>query len=482
MSQKPVFEPVIGIESHVQLLTKSKLFCGCSNDARGALPNTLICPICLGLPGSLPYLNKEAVRLTIRAGLALAGKIAEKSKFDRKNYFYPDLPKGYQITQFSDPLVSGGQLTVRVPEENSSIAVGIVRIHLEEDAGKLTHPTGADYSLVDLNRAGTPLIEIVSQPDLRSPAQAKAFAQELYRVVRYGSISDADLFHGNMRFDLNVSIRAKGEKKLGTRTEIKNLNSFRSLERAAKYEIERQIGVLSQGKLVIQDTMGWDEQKQKTFSQRSKEESHDYRYFPEPDLPPLVITSQMILHAGENLQTVQQVREKLLSAGISDSDTEALISQPALTAVFLKIAESVDSRYLKRIASWLLTEVTKLQQLQPELPLEPEFFNELAELVDAGHLSQTAAKQVLSAGLKSGKSPKITAMDLNLLQVSDADSLHQLAGEIVLQNPAAVKDFHAGKPQAIGFMVGQLMKLSQGKANPALAREILTEQLKNKEE
>src|SRR3990167_7357823 len=280
------YVPVIGIETHVQLKTKTKLFCSCNNDARGAEPNTYVCPVCLGLPGSLPYLNETAIKLALRIGVALNAKIAKLTKFDRKNYFYPDLPKGYQISQYDEPIV--GQGYVELPCNGKRI--GVERAHLEEDAGKLLHE--ADNSLLDLNRAGTPLVEIVSEPDIASPAEAKEYAQELYNIIRYAQVSDVDLYHGNMRFDVNVSVREKGGE-LGTRTETKNLNSFRAVEKAAEYEIKRQTELLNKGEQIVQETRGWDEAKGKTTSQRGKEEAHDYRYFPEPDIPPVDITADM---------------------------------------------------------------------------------------------------------------------------------------------------------------------------------------------
>jgi aspartyl-tRNA(Asn)/glutamyl-tRNA(Gln) amidotransferase subunit B len=288
------YEVVIGIECHVQLATKSKLFCACDNDSREADPNTHVCPVCFGLPGALPVLNKRAVELALRLGKALNAEYPDRlhTKFDRKNYFYPDLPKGYQITQFDEPIVPGGY--VEFPLDGKTKRVGVTRAHLEGDAGKLTHPDGKDYSLVDLNRAETPLVEIVSEPDMRSAAEAKGYAQELHNIVRYAAVSDANLYYGNMRFDVNVSVMLKGAKEFGTRTETKNLNSFRNIERAVEYEIRRQIVLVEHGDRVRQETRGWNDAKQQTYAMRSKEDADEYRYFPEPDLPPLVITRAMV--------------------------------------------------------------------------------------------------------------------------------------------------------------------------------------------
>ena len=353
------YYPTIGIECHVQLNTKTKLFAGVGNDAREAAPNSLISPLCIALPGTLPVLNAEAVNLTIKAGLALRAEIAQVSHFDRKHYFYPDLPKGYQISQFEQPLVGKGVVEV-LQEGGSSFTVGITRAHLEEDAGKNTHPSGKDYSLVDLNRSGTPLLEIVSEPDIHSAAEAKAYTKELYLLMKYADVSDVDLYHGNMRFDVNVSV-SDNLDKLGTRSETKNLNSFKSVEKAVEFEIERQIELLEKGLVITQETRGWDEAKQKTTSQRSKEDAHDYRYFPEPDIPPLIIDKQTVVQIAESMPLLPAVlREKFAEIGLDFAQVNAILDEPIVAEAVRYINEAHDSKTAKTIANWCLGEIQKL--------------------------------------------------------------------------------------------------------------------------
>lgn len=468
------YETVIGMEIHVQLNTKSKIFCSCDNDARGKAPNTVICPVCLGLPGTLPVLNQRVVELALRAGLALGAKIAHKTKFDRKNYFYPDLPKGYQITQFDQPIVGKG--VVELPDGSK---VGITRAHMEEDAGKLTHPAGADYSLVDLNRAGTPLLEIVSEPDIRNPAQAKAFAQEIYNLIRYAGVSDADLYHGNMRFDVNISIREAGSQVLGTRAEVKNLNSFRAVEKAAEYEFNRQVELLEAGHKVVQETRGWDDAKSKTFSQRSKEEAHDYRYFPEPDLPPLVITEAMLKAAKESMPLMPgEIRAKLAGVGVRPADAETLIgSQLALIALEV-IAK--DPNHGRRAVNWLVSDITKLyaENELNQLPSAVALID-LAAMVEAGELSTSAAKSVLAEIMVNGsvESPQAIAARLGLVQVSDEGAINKIVKAVVAANPKPVADYLAGQENALKFLVGQVMKESRGAANPQVANELVLKEL-----
>ncbi len=454
------YQPTIGIETHVQLKTKSKLFCSCDNDARGKEPNTTVCPVCMGFPGTLPVLNKRAVELAIRAGLALNATIVEFTKFDRKNYFYPDLPKGYQISQYDQPIVVGGH--VEVPMGGEMTTVRLTRAHLEEDAGKLTHPSGADYSLLDLNRAGTPLLEIVSEPDIYSAAQARAYVQELNAIVRYADVSDADMYHGHMRFDVNVSLSATGE--LGTRAEVKNLNSFRSVERAAIYEIERQTEILDSGKKVVQETRGWDEDKGETYSLRSKEEAHDYRYFPEPDLPPLIIKSDMIAEIQKALPKLpHEVRARLQSDGIDAKTAEAVAADPVKAKLYVE-AKGKDT---KKIAN-LLTAADNTLELGQLI--------EVHDLLVGNKLSFTAAKQVM-AELKPGDSAETVAEKLNVIQVSDSGALEKIVEGVLSANQGSVDDYKSGKQQALGFLVGQVMKVSKGQANPAMVNEILKKKL-----
>ena len=472
------YEPVIGLETHVQLKTKSKLFCGCDNDARDKDPNTTVCPVCMGFPGVLPVLNEQAVKLAIRAGLALNGEIAKQSKFDRKNYFYPDLPHGYQITQYDQPIVGHGH--VEVPIAGKLIRIGITRAHLEADAGKLTHPAGADYSLVDLNRAGTPLLEIVSEPDLRSPQEAKAYAQEVYNLVRYAGVSDADLYYGNMRFDVNISLRPVGSKEFGTRAEIKNLNSFRAVENAAEYEFKRQAELLDKGEKIVQETRGWDENKGKTFSQRSKEDAMDYRYFPEPDLPPLLITEAMKKAAGQDLILPSKIRRQLAAAGIELSKAEVLVSGDDLNAIDVLLeVQRVSPKDVPFAFNWLVGDRLKLseskgQSLQ-ESGIGAEKLCAVAGLVEQGQLSSTAAKTVLEELWGQDKNAEDLADKFK--QVSDTGELEKIVEQVLRDNPGSVADYQAGKTQALGFLVGQVMKASRGQANPVVANDILRKQL-----
>jgi len=473
--------PTIGIETHVQLATKSKLFCGCNNDAREAAPNTLVCPVCLGLPGTLPVLNQRAIELAIRAGLALNGEIAKETKFDRKNYFYPDLPKGYQITQMDNPIVGKGKVEFML--DGKSVAVGITRAHLEEDAGKLTHPDGADYSLVDLDRAGTPLLEVVSEPDMHTAAEAKGYAQEIYNLMRYAEVSAANLYYGNMRFDVNVSVAPQGE--LGTRTETKNLNSFKAVERAVEHEVKRQTELIGKGQKITQETRGWDEAKGQTFPQRSKEEAHDYRYFPEPDLPPVVVTAAMKTAAGQDLVTPNIVRDKLAAFGLSSHQSEVLVASPDLSKLFLGVANIADGAGQIRVAGWLTGEVLRVLNAEPTLAetvfgpdrLSTQSLIQLSDMVAANELSSTAAKTVLEELMRNGGDPKGVAGRLNLTQVSDLDALEAIVDQVIKDNAQIVTDFKNGNERALQALVGQVMKASKGQANPPKARDILKAKL-----
>ncbi len=466
------YEVVIGIECHVQLATQTKLFCGCDNDAREAEPNTRVCPVCLGMPGTLPVLNAEAVNLAIRAGLALNGEIGRITNFDRKNYFYPDLPKGYQITQFDLPIVGRGKIDV--PLNGKSFEVGITRAHMEEDAGKLTHPAGKEYSLVDLNRAGTPLLEIVSEPDMRSAAQAKAYAQELYNLMRYAKVSDVDLYYGNMRFDVNVSVRKHGSTEFGTRTETKNLNSFKAIERSVEYEVKRQIELIEKGETVVQETRGWDENKQKTISQRTKEDAHDYRYFPEPDVPPIEVTGQMMDKAKAELPALPpELRAKLREIGLPEGDAETLIARPELLEKFFEATQSVDPKSSKRIANWLVNEEVEGDDIIPN----PIRLAELSAMVEAGQLSSTNAKEIYREIYVRDVDPEQIATERNLIQSNDMGAMEALVEQVVADNPTVVQEYKSGKQQVFGFLVGAVMKASKGQANPAVVSKILKEAL-----
>lgn len=475
------YEPVIGIETHVQLATATKLFCACDNDSRTASPNQNICPVCLAQPGSLPVLNQRAVELALRAGLALGAKLASSTKFDRKNYFYPDLPKGYQITQYDEPIIGFGE--VEVPLGRDSFKVGIIRAHLEEDAGKLTHPVGADYSLVDLNRAGTPLLEIVSAPDIRSAEQGKAYAKELYNIMRHAGVSDADLFHGHMRFDVNVSVRPEGTEDLGTRTETKNLNSFKAVERAIQFEIQRQIEVLESGGSVVQETRGWDEDKGVTFSQRSKEESHDYRYFPEPDLPPLVITKDMIAAQQQDLISLKDIRLELgTSLGRELSEQLIAAEQAWLVELFrafraINATAKSEEAYLSRVGFWLLENPSLFER--ENIFEDAKTLHHISLAVDSGDLSSTAAKSLLVRALEQRLSEQeLTSQIKANQQISDEGSITAAVTKVLKDNPGSVADYQSGKERALTYLVGQVMKATKGQANPGLVNKVLLKELK----
>lgn len=475
------YRVVIGLETHVQLSTKTKLFCGCNNDSREAAPNTNICPVCLGLPGTLPVLNGAAVNLAMVAGLALnyTPKPGTRSKFDRKNYFYPDLPKGYQITQFDEPIVGVGY--VDVPLDGESFRVGITRAHLEEDAGKLTHPEGKDYSLVDLNRAGTPLLEIVSEPDISSASQAKAYAHEMYIIMRCAAVSQANMYYGNMRFDVNVSVHKPGEP-LGTRTETKNLNSFKAIEKTVEYETNRQIDVLEVGGKIVQETRGWDDNKQITYSQRSKEDAHDYRYFPEPDLPPIIVSQAMIddavLHTPEYMPAA--MRQQLKKAGLGYREVEILINLD-MAKLCLQAGGVAGASHIKRLGDWLSGAAQKLsseQQLSfANTELSKTNLAELSKMMADNQISSTAAKTILLEMAVSQQPPLYIAKKLDLLQVSDSSALQKIVVEIIAANPKPVADVRAGELKAMGFLVGQAMKASRGQANPSMIQELLKSEL-----
>lgn len=466
------FEAVIGIETHVQLNTKTKLFCSCNNDARDVAPNTYVCPVCLGLPGSLPYLNEAAIKLALKLGLALNAKIAKLTKFDRKNYFYPDLPKGYQISQYDEPIV--GQGYIELPSSGKQI--GIERAHLEEDAGKLLHET--DSSLLDLNRAGTPLVEIVSKPDIATPAEAKEYVYELYNIVRYAKVSEVDLYHGNMRFDVNVSVRHHGSQQLGTRSETKNLNSFRAVEKSAEYEIKRQIELLEKGKKVVQETRGWDDAKGKTTSQRGKEEADEYRYFPEPDIPPVEITTAMIEEAKKSMPTLpKEIRHQLVSAGLDKETANIVLDNPNDIKLLMDIN---DPKRIVEVGKYLTGKIRAYRKEHPgkELSLSVKQLTELGELQSTGKIGSSAAEQIIEIMMAKGGQPAEIASQNKLLQVSNQSEINKIVSKVIADNQQAADDYRAGNDKSLQFLVGQVMKASQGTANPQLAREHLLKKLK----
>ncbi len=480
--------PTIGIECHVQLKTKTKLFTSVSNEARGAEPNTLVDHVCFGLPGALPVLNEEAVRLASRAAFALGTSPQKFSKFDRKHYFYPDLPKGYQISQFDQPIILDGTIDIQL-EDGETKAIGITRAHMEEDAGKSTHPAGADYSLVDLNRAGTPLLEIVSEPEIHSAKEAKAYAKELWLRMKYAGVSDVDLYHGNMRFDVNVSV-SRDPNKLGTRSETKNLNSFRSVERAVEYEIDRQIKLLEDGGSVMQETRGWLDDQQKTVSQRSKEDAHDYRYFPDPDIPPVVLDEAYIEGVRASVPTMpHEWRERLQGCGIDAKTIETLLeTNAAYDADFLGCACDADSKRAKTYANWLVNIEAPLRRALSEgdktltvtSDERSDIFRSVYELSSANKLSSNNAKTLIEELLTSSDvvaGVEAYAEEKGYIQVSNEAEIEQIVARVIEANPQAAADVAGGEMKAIGFLVGQVMKESEGKANPALAKELLSKKL-----
>lgn len=475
----------IGIECHVQLSTQSKLFSAAGNDAREAAPNTLISHVDLGMPGALPVLNKAAVDLAMKAAFALGTPPQKFSKFDRKHYFYPDLPSGYQITQFYDPIIKDGVVYYFVDGEEKTARIH--EAHLEADAGKNLHPAGKDYSLVDLNRAGTPLLEIVSEPDMHTPAEAKAYARELYLLVRYAKISDANLFYGNMRFDVNVSV-SKDSAVLGTRTETKNLNSFRSVEKAAEFEIKRQIELLEKGETIVQETRGWDDAKQKTFSQRGKEEAHDYRYMPDPDLPPIELSDKQIADVEKSMPVLpNEWRARLSKLGLESNQVEGLLEAEVESESFSYLG--LIEAYLKEpdtakfLANWYVNIMIPLVRegqfrLGQDQHLEIEVG--IYELVKANKLSSTNAKGLFSQLAAAGTVPENIekyATEQGFIQVSDEGEIAKIVEGVLADNPKAAEDVKNGEMKAIGFLVGQVMKQSLGKANPALAQELIKNQL-----
>lgn len=476
------YEMTIGIECHVQLATATKLFSGADNDARDKEPNSAVSPIDFGLPGMLPVLNRQAVTLAIKAGKALNADIARVSRFDRKHYFYPDLPKGYQTTQMYEPIIQAGYVDAPL-EDGSLVRVRIHHAHMEEDAGKLTHFAG--YSLVDLNRAGTPLIEIVSEPDMHSPAEAKSYAAELHRLMTYAGVTYGDLYHGNMRFDVNISVALKGANELGKRAEVKNLNSFRSVEKAAEYEFRRQVALLEQGEQVVQETRGWDDAKQVTNSQRSKEDAQDYRYMPDADIPPVVLTDEEIEQIQATVPMLPSgYRDAWATLDLDRSVVDSLLATQEYAMLVTDIQDRAGDDTAKRVAHWFasalghMTDDTAMAR-EIELDLSPKHFIELAEMVAKNELSSTAAKEVFLELLKQPESPRIIAERKNLLQVSDEGEVAAIV-DAVLADPASqksIEDIKAGKEKAIGYLVGQIMKKSQGKANPALAQKLIRERL-----
>ena len=475
--------PTIGLEIHAELKTKSKMFCSCLNDSLEQHPNVNICPICMGHPGTLPVANKAAIKKVQKVGLALNCILALFSKFDRKNYFYPDLPKGYQISQYDLPFCKEGYLDIEGKR------IDIIRIHLEEDTGKLLHPQGASHSLVDFNRAGVPLMELVTEPDITSGQEASAFAKELQVLLRYLSASDANMEKGQMRVEANVSVRPVGQEQLGTKVEVKNLNSFRSVERAIGFEILRQSQVLESKQKVIQETRGWDDTKEETFSQREKEEAHDYRYFPEPDLPPFRFTKEEVDELKTELPELPwQRRERLIyEYGLDAKQGEVFVQQKDIGEYFEKVVSELGpdlaseklQRLIKLSANYILTDLMGLLQkasVQGEdFLITPENFAELILLIEKGEISSPIAKQVLKEMFGKGGDPSQIIAEQGLSQLNDETSIQKIAKEVIENNPKAVEDYKKGTENALQFLLGQMMAATKGTINPELASAVIME-------
>jgi aspartyl-tRNA(Asn)/glutamyl-tRNA(Gln) amidotransferase subunit B len=478
------YEPVIGLEVHVQLATKSKLFCSCSTEF-GAEPNRNTCPVCLGWPGSLPVLNQEALRFAIKAGLALNCEVAERLKFDRKNYFYPDLPKAYQISQYDMPVNKKGLVVIETKNPDGTWQekkIGITRAHLEEDAGKLIHEGVKEGSLVDYNRAGIPLLEIVSEPDLRSPEDAYQYLTFLKAILQYLEVSDCDMEKGSLRCDANISVRKKGDTKLGTKTEIKNMNSFKAVQKALHYEIERQVNALENHERLIQETRLWHEERGQTLPMRSKEEAHDYRYFPEPDLVPFTLTRGVVEGIGKMLPELPRERAKrfIRDFQLSEYDAYVLVQEKKLADYFEAcVSEKVSA---KLASNWIQSELLALLNAKKvsveNCPVKPKDLAGLVRAIENNTISGKIAKDVLPEMFETGKSAEEIVKEKGLVQVTDTKLIEEVAERIIQANPKSVTDFKAGKKQALGFLVGQLMKEMKGKANPKIANEILEKKLK----
>lgn len=477
------YEAVIGLEVHTELQTTTKIFCGCKASF-GAEPNTNVCPVCLGLPGVLPVLNKRVLEFAVRAGLALNCEISRFSKFDRKNYYYPDLPKNFQTSQFDLPICERGHLDIEVNGEKKQIR--ITRAHMEEDAGKLVHHgtsiTDSDYSLVDYNRTGTPLLEIVTEPDMRSAKEAVAYLEKIRAILQYIGISDCRMEEGSLRCDANVSVRPVGQKELGTKTEIKNINSFKGVEKAIEYEALRQAEILEDGGKIIQETRTWDEKEGVTKSMRTKEEANDYRYFPEPDLAPFTVSEEYIEDIRKTLPELPDERREryIANFGLSSTDAQYMTNDKDISDYFEKVvAAGADP---KASVNWIMGEfASQLSNAGIEIakaPVTPENLAKLLALIAKGTISGKIAKKVFAEMWKDGADPEEIVKAQGLVQISDTGALKELVVKVIANNPKAVEDFKAGKKKAVGALVGQIMKETKGKANPKVINELLNDELK----
>ena len=473
------FETVIGLEVHAQLKTKTKIFCGCTTTF-GAPPNTNTCPICLGMPGVLPVLNRTVVEYAMKMALATNCRVNRMNQFARKNYFYPDLPKGYQVSQFDLPIAEHGWVEIEVDGKHRRI--GLTRIHMEEDAGKLVHDERGGSSYVDLNRAAVPLIEIVSDPDIRSPEEAAAYLRKLHAILRYLDICDGNMQEGSFRCDANISLRPVGQEKFGTRTELKNMNSFRNVQRALEYEIRRQRDLLLEGEVIVQETLLWDPDRNVTNSMRGKEEAHDYRYFPDPDLVPIVIDDEWLEAMRQTLPELPDERMKrfMEAFGLPEYDAEVLTSSKELADYFEAAAQGYANA--KKLSNWIMSEL--LREFKGEIGediatcrVRPQGLAALLTLIDSGSISGKIAKTVFAEMLATGKDPESIVKEKGLVQMSDEGDLVQAVRDILAQNPEQVAQFREGKTKVMGFFVGQLMKQTQGRANPQMANELFMKEL-----
>ena len=471
------FEAVIGLEVHAQLLTDTKIFCGCSTKF-GNPPNTNVCPVCLGHPGVLPVLNKKVVEYTVLMGLATNCKINERSTFARKNYFYPDLPKGYQISQFDLPICEHGYIEIKIDKTKK---IGITRIHMEEDAGKSIHDQGYD-TLVDVNRCGTPLIEIVSEPDISSGEEAYQYLSNLKQVITYLGICDGNMEEGSLRCDANISIRPKGSKKLGTRTEVKNMNSFRNVQKAIDYEIDRQINLVEDGGEVIQQTLLWNADQNKATSMRGKEEAHDYRYFPDPDLMPVVVNKEWKNKIKQLMPELPETRKErfINELNLPEYDAEVLTSQREIADYYEQVFHETNDAKIS--SNWVMGDVLKIINEQKigfdDFSISPQYLGKLINLIKSNKISSKIAKDVFPIMLEEKKDAETIVKERNLIQITDTSAIESAIDNVINNNPTQVEEFRSGKEKVIGFLVGQVMKETKGKANPKMVNQILRDKLK----
>ena len=473
------YEVVMGLEVHAELSTNTKIFCSCPTKF-GAEPNTQVCPICMAMPGTLPKLNEKVVEYAVRAGLATNCEISRNSKNDRKNYFYPDLPKAYQISQFDKPLCEHGYIEIETSKGKKKI--GITRIHIEEDAGKLNHDDFGGGALVDLNRAGVPLIEIVSEPDFRSIEEVDAYLKKLKSILEYIEVSDCKMQEGSFRADVNTSIRPVGSDKFGTRTEMKNMNSFRSITRALEYEIDRQVDVIDNGGEVEQETLRWDEVSGKTFSMRDKEDAEDYRYFPEPDLVAIKLSDEYIENIRKSLPELPESRKKryLEEYKLSEKDANIITSSKYLSDLFEKASE-ICGNY-KAVNNWIISDISRIlneTEMEPiEIPFDAKQLGKLVILIDKGTISSSIGKKVLIELFENPRDPEEIIKEKGWIQISDEGAIKEVVLKILEANPQSIADYKAGKDRALGFLVGQAMKETKGKANPQMLNKMFIEELK----